>query len=328
MSEVIKDKEEEAKEIEIKVEETVEDQITEELEMARKHGLIKDEEEEEDESKNEKNKEKENDELKKSEESETDKDEVKLEKDEPAKKEEKVDHSTKLDETFDKMEVDPSVEHEELNKFTSEQKSFYWKWKNDKKKRQEAVAKSELLELELKQLREQKKKEKNLDELLTDEEQRLEDEKPLTRKEYEEEQRKKQLVETKNKEIMMRLNAQEVEARNKYEDFDEAMKAAAPLLKDPMYYNLYVGHAEDPTKNAADFVYKLGKFHLKPKEKTTEDLTEKKERKQTSASLVSAPSNGYKKVSFDELTLEDAVHLTTADWIKIPYATRKRLLAQ
>lgn len=77
-----------------------------------------------------------------------------------AKKKELLDkkplHSTDLDDKFDRMDADPSVEHEELSKFTAEQKSFFWKWKKDKKKRQEAEAKAELLQLQLKQASAQK----------------------------------------------------------------------------------------------------------------------------------------------------------------------------
>lgn len=286
-------------------------EVDEEYQMAVKHGLIKEE---------------------KQEEKDPDEDSDKEDKEDDGKKdqEEEITHSTDLDSTFDKMSEDPQTEHETLTKFSKDQKAFYWKWKNDKKAKQEAVAQKELLEVQLKSMQEQiealKKNPADIDSILSKEEEEQKKKEPVTREEYERDRLKAEKAAEYQQFITKKLSSQEAEARNKYEDFDEAVSQAPEILKkNPLYYDMYVQHVKDPKSDAAEFIYRVCKLHITPKAKKVDAVPEKTKR-QTSASLPSAPASRVKKVGYEDMELADAARLSTTEWLKLPREVRERFL--
>lgn len=240
-----------------------------------------------------------------------------------------------LDDLFEDLENDPDREQEVRQKMSVEQRGFYKKWKKANRAKQEAVAKAQQLEMRVKMLEAQEvKKPKDLDDLLTAEEQRAEKEKPITRAEFEAIENKKAQDEERRQAAIHKCNMQEKEFAAEHEDFYEAVEAAKTVFaKNPKYFDLYrqVAMDPDPEVSAADFIYTLGKRYMKPKEQKKNETVEKiiNQKKQTSASLpASAEGATPRRIKYEDLTVEDAVRLSTADFAKLPFEVRKRLLSQ
>jgi len=266
----------------------------------------------------------------------------------------------------------------DYEKFTPNEKGLYWARKKERTRRLRAEIEKEHVQIRLKalerELEESKKKtsltekksdELNFDDLLSDEASETNDKKPLTRGDLDriekEKAEKEREVSEKRLEqaegLKLRLKEFEVEAQEQYEDFDEVAQFASDILKNGQ--NIFSGDEEraelaqfraeralsamanalswkDGQKTPAEFVYELGRLHPMyksgaKKNAEKEIAPEKMERmianseKRSSASI--AGGNGSRRVvSESELTLADASKLSQEQYAKLSKATRDRLL--
>lgn len=263
---------------------------------------------------------------------EEEKEEVKkVEEKQEEKKEEKVEE-VNPDELFDKMYEDPAKEHEKLQSFSKENKAFYHKWKKDKQKRQEYEASHEMLQLKLKQyeleIEALKNRPKDIDSLLSEEEQKAKSNEPLTKAEFEAKMLEEKTAREDAIRRSQRLDKLEKEAKEKYADFDDALNAAIPVLQsNPHYYNLYMSAVNDPQGRPDELVYNLGKLYMpkKVEEVKTEEI---KTKTQTTASLQTAPSSTKRRVNYDDLTPADAAKLSASEWRALPRKVKDRILME
>lgn len=296
----------------------------EEKEMAIKHGLIeKPEEENKDEDEN----------------NETDKNNDDKPKDEDPKAD--IKHSSDLDTVFEEWSEDPEKEHSGLQQFTTEQRSFYYKWKKDKHKRQEAEAKYELLELENNKLKAQlnDKSRDPLDRLFEEDEAN----KPVTKKEYQEDKQKQKDAEANDIARKQRMAQHNAEAKEKYSDYSETLDLAMQVMKNDssgVYWKLFIEAVDNPKGNSAEVAYKIGKLHPDygtakkvakvPEGKDEDKVTKMIENAQKGKSSSSIPENqtGKRNVPEAELTVSDCSGMTTKQWLSLKRETRDRLLRE
>ena len=315
---------------------------TKEAEMAKKHGLVEEKAVEK-------------------------KDEPKPEVKSEPKPEDKVEKAQESD-----MPADYA-------KFTPNEKALYWERKKERTKRQRFEAENELLQLKVKtmekELAEAKKpkpepakadEDLDLDDLLKDKEETKTDaEKPLTLTDLEKHEKEKAekaeteraTTEAKARQLKARLSEFEVEAREKYEDFDAVADLAREILEkgeevfdgDEVRVDAARNRAEvalhaianamsweEGRKTPAELVYALGRLHPKYKNGAKSGAEkvvppEQMERmlenagKRSSAALPGG--NGSRRVvSEDELTPEQAAKLSVSQYQKLSKATRERLL--
>ncbi len=315
----------------------------EEVEMGKKHGVIKGKEEgQKKEDEGEKDKENEA----KDEDKKTDKDDVEAIRKKP------------LSEITD----------EEAVKLTKNEQGYYWAQKKERAKRQSAESdrdyykmKIAALEEDVKKMKEPKKKEEDDIDALFDEngeEIKKDPEEPkLSEKEWKERQEKEQKeVMAERARINSRLFEFEAEAKEKYQDLDSVIDLTTDIFnnyktiyKDPAKQAEIEGKIREWTLAAADMfkpnarnlsemAYEIGKMHpnYKPNGKKAEiedgeEVSEDKLRKlldspkgKTSASL----SGGSLRVPISELTLEQARNLPLKEWRKLPKETKDRLLGK
>ena len=305
-----------------------------EMELAKKHGLIESEEKKDEEKKDE-HEESTGDETKEDSDKEKEqKEEKKEDVLEDKKKKEEITHSSDLDTKFEEMDQNTQKEHEELTAFSPDQKSFYWKWKNDKRKRQEAVAEKEVLTIKVKEMEKRldalATKPNDIDKILADEETRAKAKEPVTKEEYEADQKERDAKSEYHKQTILRLSQHEADARTKYSDFQEKLEVAKQVFKaKPMYYHLYVQHVQDHRTNAAEYAYEIGQLYSRQQgkdEQPVKTIEDGKPKKQTSASLPSAPSGRKKSDSYEDMEMADAVKLSPTEWMKLPRNVRQRFL--
>jgi hypothetical protein len=261
-------------------------------------------------------------------------------------------------------------------KFNPNEKALYHRWKEDKKKRQEAVAEKELLALKIKSLeqklneRPEKKDapkseslsalEKEYNDLMNkpdDElptygemkrirqlEQKIAEEKSKAGKTQEDdERRKREAFQRSHVEKLELLEKTAKEAHPKWEQITELAKKVMTDDKDGVYFTklnrLILSDDPEENKQSIDYVIKVARLHpeyevtISREEEKKEVPKEKKEevekiennltRKVSSASV---SGGGSRAVSEDELTLEDAIKLSPAQYARLKPETRKRLL--
>ena len=253
-------------------------------------------------------------------------------------------------------EDDPNKEHERYSKFSKNEKALYWKQKKEKKKRQDAESERDLAKVQLSAKDKEiallkaklaKKDVDKLDEDLDDDLYGKEDDedKPLTKADLEKiEEEKSAKIETAKKN-QARINADRKDAIVKYgeEHFEAVMDLAKEVMaEDEDLAKIFTLAITNPDKNLAEVAYKIAKNHPKysedygksdaPKKDTEKDDKKidkmvKNSKKRTSSAGISGA--GTKRVvSESDLKLEDAGKMSIEQWNKLSPQTRERLLME
>ena len=267
-----------------------------------------------------------------------------------------------------KEEVTPTFEEIEndekhLEKFNPNEKALYWKWKNDKRKRQDSQKKVDELQarLELETVKDKASaiklsKIKNIlasdteltvDKLLAiiddsgvvDKE---EDDRPLKRSDLDRiEQEKRVKLEEQSKqtnEQKERLAIAENIGKTKYKNFDDLVNLAKEVVaedKTGTYQEILNVALSDPNfdeEKLIDRVVTIAKLSSKygkesasaEKKESVEKIIDNSKKKVSSASIGS--SGGKRTISEEDLTVEDAAGLSAAQWARLSQQTRKRIL--
>lgn len=276
------------------------------------------------------------------------------------------------------IESDPLKEQEHLKDFNSNEKALYFRQKKEKLKRQKAEAERDQLAIKVKYLEEKEKTKEDVpskkedglsfEDILADGE-KSDDDKPLTMKDLkklQEENERKLKEGQENKQaraqvLQVKLQELEVDAKEKYSDFDAVADLTTEILKDAdklfaddkktlAKVKFKVNEFLRATANAdqfsadeynpADMCYEIGLMHPKygkdnaEKGKQDDGLTidqiKKIERNVSRKSSASLDGGGGSKtvVSMKDITLEQAAKLPTAQFMKLPKEVRERLLRQ
>ena len=285
--------------------------------------------------------------------------------------EHKVDTGTPkegVEQVEEKKEVVPTFEEIEndekhLEKFNPNEKALYWKWKNDKRKRQDAQKKVDELQarIELETVKDKASaiklsKLKNI--LATDSELTVEkllaviddagqvtqeeDDRPLKRSDLdriEQEKRSKLEAETKQQtEQRERLAIAEQIGKTKYKNFDDLVNLAKEMVaedKSGTYQEILNVALSDPNydeEKLIDRVVTIAKLSPKygkesataEKKESVEKIIDNSKKKISSASIGS--SGGKRTIVEDDLTVEDAARLSADQWARLSPQTRKRIL--
>ena len=315
--------------------------LPEEVEMAEKHGLVDKEAKEVDES----SKEEEDGKHEKQPEPET----------EDSKEDESEEKKDEVKPTFDEVEA----KEDNLKKYNPNEQALYWKWKSDKKKKQAAIKELEEVKAnyELGTIKEKSKLKKisealrsdnitveQLQEIIGDTVEKTDDA-PLTRADLKQIESERELKtkqeQTANQQYAERLQTAEQIGKTKYDNFEELTKLAQEVV-DSDKTNTYKGvldasfsDIDIDEEQLVERVVTIAKLNPKYGKKSETQEPEKAEsnvdrviknskKKISSASV--GKGGGMRAISHDDLTVEDAAKLTTAQWIKLPDAVRKRLL--
>lgn len=261
--------------------------------------------------------------------------------------------------TFEDIEND----EKHLEKYNANEKALYWKWKNDKRKRQDAQKKADELqariELETVKDRASAIKLKKISDALRspdgeitveqltriiegDSETREDDRQPLTRADLDKiETEKKQKLEEQDrqsKEQKERLAIAENIGKTKYKNFDDLVNLAKEVVledKTGTYQEILNLALSDPNfdeEKLIDRVVTIAKLSSKygkesasaEKKEKVEKVIDNSKKKVSSASIGS--SGGRRTIAEDDLTVEDGARLSADQWIKLSPQTRKRLL--
>jgi len=301
--------------------------LPEEVEMAKEAGLVKEKEEPNGDNK----------------------EQSELKTDDNTESEEVKDDETP---TFDEVEKNEDLKE----KYNKNEKALYFKWKSDKRKRQQSTKLAEDLQnkLNFNQAKDNAYKAK-LDqarELLGKDDLTIEQLQEVLGKAEEiaksEEDIKQEVVdELKNKQSVSQADQDRTElaeeiGRSKYEDFDDKSKIVAKLLaSDKTGFYQDILNATFDNKNIdeeglADRVYKLADIGKdlglkldKPEPKTNEkvDRAIKNSKKKISSAAVSS-GGGKRAVSHDDLTQDDVPGMSQEQWNKLPDAVQDRLLGK
>lgn len=252
-----------------------------------------------------------------------------------------------------------------LEKFNPNEKALYWKWKNDKRKRQDAQKRAEELQarLELETVKDRASgiKIKRLKEFLSNPSDDLtvekllgiidsesipaetEDTRPLTKADLDKiEQDKRIKLEEQSKqtnEQKQRLAIAEKIGLTKYANFNELVELAKEAVaedKSGTYQEILDEALNDPNYDEEKLVdrvatiAKLSKKYGKQSVNGTEskDKVEKvveNSKKKISSASISS-SGGRRTVVEDDLGVEDASRLSAEQWTKLSPQTKKRIL--
>jgi hypothetical protein len=267
-----------------------------------------------------------------------------------------------------KEEVIPTFEETEndekhLEKFNPNEKALYWKWKNDKRKRQDSQKKVDELQarLELETVKDKASaiklgKIKNIlasdteltvDKLLAiiDEggiQQEDNSDAPLKRSDLDKiEQEKRVKLEEQTKqtnEQKERLAIAENIGKTKYKNFDDLVNLAKEVVvedKTGTYQEILNAALSDPNfdeEKLIDRVVTIAKLSSKygkesasvEKKESVEKVIDNSKKKVSSASIGS--SGGRRTIVEDDLTVEDAARLSADQWTRLSQQTRKRIL--
>jgi len=305
------------------------------LEIAKKHGMVEEGEEKEKDGGDEKQPEPETKEDTGSEESEEESEEKELD--------------------FDEVEKDEG----KLDKYNKNEKGLYFRWKKDKRLRQSAQkeleemkASSELGSIKdsvsskrLKAIEDALGKE----DLTVDKIQALingsvpeipEEEKTYTKSEIEDMRKAEDAKTTKQQEALSgRLALAEQIGKNEYDNFDDIVNLAQEVIKEDADYADILNKAlYDPNVDEDKLVAKVVKIarvspkfkdlgkKVSPEEKEKVDRAIKNSKKRSSASL--SRSGSSRMVNEDDLTAEDAARMNVTDYMKLKKSTRDRLLGK
>jgi len=259
-------------------------------------------------------------------------------------------------------EIENNEEH--LSKFNPNEKALYWKWKNDKRKRQDAQRKADELQarLELETVKDKSSsiKLKRIKEVLGADseitvdkllgiiedsggETNEENNRPITKADLdkiESEKLRKINEQTKQTdEQKQRLAIAEQIGKTKYKDFDNIVNLAKEVVfndKTGTYQEILNAALSDPNfdeEKLIDRVVTIAKLSDKfgkdstnapEKKEKVEKVVENSKKKISSASISS--SGGKRIIVEDDLTVEDAARLSPDQWIRLSPQTRKRIL--
>ena len=304
-----------------------------EIEMAKKQGLIKEEEDGEHE-----------------EQPEPKTDEVAEPKEEGEEDEEEIENPS-----FEQVEEKESL----IEKYNKNEKALYWRWKADKQKRQ--AAQQELEELkasqELQTLKESvsAKKLTAINEALADPDLTVEklqaiiagkvdepkEEKRYTLEEIEEMKKQESLKqEQSQKQLKQRFELTEQIGRSKYENFDEMVELVKEAANEDktgvtqkiLNQSLFDTNIDEDA--LADVIVKFAQLNPKFKETVSGASPSDKEKvgraiensKKKKSSAAIAGSGKRVITNEDDLTPEDAAKMDNKQWMKLKPTTRKRLL--
>lgn len=256
-------------------------------------------------------------------------------KDNTKEKEEEVDEHP----TFEQIDQNKDL----LKKYNKNEQALYWKYKSDRRKRQEAEESAEELKakLELNSVREQdyKSKIQKAIELIKDENKDLTAAELLKVLDYESVNEKVKEVEKKEttdqEKFQKRIAFIEEMGKAQHEDFDNLIEMAKEVVTTiPRYQMFFRQLLVDPSIDAQDVIdevieiaKKNPKFS-KGKEASAADKEKvekaiKNSAKKTSSASVS--SGGNRIIPESELTLADAAKLSVEQWRKLKPETKKRL---
>jgi len=300
--------------------------LPEEVEMAKKHNLLKEVEDKED---------------------GTDKKPTEPEPEEDS------------DETPSFEEVEAN--EEKLDKYNKNEKALYFRWKSDKRKRQDIQKELEDLKSghELAELKESvsAKRLSQIKEALADPDLTVEklqaiieggnaakgEEERFTKSELEAMQKKDVERSKKEQEVInSKVSLAEQIGRSKYNKFDDIVKIAEEVIKtDATGVKLEVFQKALLNKNIdedqlADIVVDIARFSPKfkelgkavsPDEQEKVDRAIKNSKKKISSASVGS-SGGSRAVSESDLTPEDAVKMSKEQWSKLSKKTKDRLLGR
>lgn len=317
--------------------------LPQEVKMAEKHGLVKKFEEKPKQTDLVKEPDGEHKELPKSEAKENS-EEVKEEK-------------LEVKSTFEDVEKDEG----KIKQYNPNEQALYWKWKSDKRKRQDAVKEKEDLkaQLELNQVKElsyagklakikQALKGDSLtvemiQEILGDE--KAETEAPITKSELarieSEKETKAKEKERLGKERAERIETAEKIGKTRYQNFEELTKLAEEVVssdKTGTYRDVLQAAFLDTEIDENDLIERvvtIAKLNpnygkkSEPKESDTKDVDRAitNSKKKISSATVGSGGN-IRTISHDDLTVDDAAKLTSEQWRKLPDSVRKKLLMQ
>lgn len=244
-------------------------------------------------------------------------------------------------------DLDPEEEQKLIKAYNDNEKSLYWKAKKERLKRQDAQRESEHTKIKLaatqRELDALKKGSKKDDDSEEEENVEDDDERVMTVGEYkkmlakQKEEREGQNV--KAQETLNRLEKQEAQFKIDNEDFDQVADLAREMMDEyPAFAEEMLRAAADPTKNACEVVYRIGRLNPKYRKGGSKTVDEggieskskidkaikNADKRQSSAAVT---GGGTKKiVSEDDLTVEDASKLSQSDYSRLSKKTRDRLL--
>jgi len=243
--------------------------------------------------------------------------------------------------TFEDIEKDKSL----LKKYNKNEQALYFKYKSDKRKRQEAEerlaevqAQHELGGVKEKAYRDRIEK---AVQLLKDENRELTAKEILAildsqeAKEPIRQQDEKPEAQKKQEQFQKRVSFIEEMGREQHDDFDNLVELAKEVVQaTPRYQKYFQTMLSDESidsQEVIDAVVEMaqknpkinkGKEAPKNEQEKVNRAIKNSEKKVSSASI---GSGGGRIVSESELTLEDAVKLTTEQWRKLKPETRDRL---
>ena len=337
--------------------------LPEEIEMAKTHGLI--EEEKVDDKSKERTKDDGSESSEKgSEDEHTERTESETEEDTGSEEDKETEDK---DGEGEEKEVKPTFEDVEkdensLKQYNPNEQALYWKWKADKKKRQNAQKEAEELraKFELNQVKDSayKIKLKKISDALRGEsvtvealqsiigEQQTEDgSTPITKSDLErieaEKEERQKAEERLNQQRAERIKLAEEIGKSKYNNFDDLTDLARKVVesdKSGTYKDiLQAAFADDniDEENLVERVVTLAKLHPEfgkkkspeKSEKTDVDRAIKNSKKKISSAAV-GHGGGKRTISYDDLTVEDAARLSTDQWRELPEEVRHKLLMQ
>lgn len=302
-----------------------------EIEMGKKHGLIKDEDEDEDKG----------DEDEKS-------DEVK-----PKKDIEEVDDKTGDPATFEEMEEALNKDADKFHKkFSPNAKALYFKHKKERQERQRIAKEFDELKAsqELASVKENvnSSKLKKINEALGSEDLTVEKLKAIIGEieeapKQDEAKSKESSKAYADKVYMQRVDLATQIGRSKYANFDKISDLVQEMVKEDQDYagiissafqGLYNNKVDEDT--VVEKVVKIAKLSPKFKELVENVAPDKKQevdraiknsnKKQSSASLSGSGHSNFK--SEDALTPEDVVNFSATKWMSLSKKTRDRLLQE
>lgn len=275
------------------------------------------------------------------------------EEEEEADDQGKSDEAEKVEEKDPKdaaeEEIDPEDEAELVKGYNDNEKSLYWRAKKERLKRQAAQRDSEHTRIKLsaaeREINLLKKKNDTTDDAVEgDDNEESDDARVMTVGEFKKmlaDQKKGQQEQNKQaEETISRLEGQEAEFKADHPDFDDVMDLAKQMMdKKPSLRKMLLLAGADPSENAAEIAYDIGRMHPdyqtggakkqveKPAPKTQVDRAIKNADRRQSSAAVSA--GGTKRiVSEDDLTVEDAARLSTEQYGRLQRKTRDRLMKE
>lgn len=274
-----------------------------------------------------------------------------------AGKQEKIDPAT-----FEEMEAEEKADLESFHtKYSRNAKGLYNRYKKERLARQENAEKVEQLkaqqdlkDLKVKAVHNKLAKISGLlqgdpDQITVEAIQAIigsveapaeaaEDDKPVTRAELKrlaEEADKKRAAEAESSiRRNSRIVAVEVAGKNKYKDFTALVERANKIVQDDKHghfstmLNAAIDNENATEEDIADLVVKIANLAPATPSGKAEEVERivKNANKQKTSAAITGGSGGRRAVSFEDLTVEDAVKLSPEQWRKVPPEHRRRLL--